>query len=233
MTALSNESSVSVIIPVYNGECYLAEAIESVLSQTYRPIEIIVIDDGSTDGSAAVVQQFIPEVRYAFQPNRGVPRAQNHGVDLACGGLLAFLDADDLWVTEKLSWQMAAFETQPDLEAVFGYVQQFYSPDVDPAKRPNARYAREIMLGYCSDTMLIRAEAFRRIGYFRSEQRIGSFMEWFGRAQEQELRTALLPDVLAKRRIHDANLGIRERARARIEYARVLKATLDRRRMNK
>jgi glycosyltransferase involved in cell wall biosynthesis len=226
-------SLVSVIIPVFNGERYLAEAIESVLAQTYRPIEIIVIDDGSTDGSFAVVQRYMSEVRYAFQPNRGAPVAQNHGIDLAGGELLAFLDADDLWVTEKLSWQMAAFETQPDLEAVFGYVRQFYSPDVEPDKRLNARYAREITAGYCTDTILIRVEAFRRIGYFRPEQRIGSFMEWFGRAQEQELKTALLPDVLAKRRIHDANLGIQERPSARIAYPRILKAALDRRRMNK
>ena len=98
---------VSVIIPVYNGESYLSEAVESVYAQTIRPLEVIVIDDGSTDGSAAVARSF-EDVRFYRQPNRGAADARNRGTELAHGSFLAFLDADDVWTPQKLRIQMAA-----------------------------------------------------------------------------------------------------------------------------
>src|SRR5215203_2881736 len=113
-------SVVSAIIPVYNSERYLAEAIESVLVQTYPSHEIIVVDDGSIDGSAQVAKRFGSAVRYVFQRQAGVGAARNHGVELAEGRFFAFLDADDLWTKDKLQLQLAAFAADPELEAVFG-----------------------------------------------------------------------------------------------------------------
>jgi len=89
-------SLISVIIPVYNGERYLAEAIESALGQHYRPIEIILVDDGSTDRSAEVAKQVSQSIRYLYQAHGGAGAARNAGVDLAPGEFLAFLDPDDL-----------------------------------------------------------------------------------------------------------------------------------------
>src|SRR5438552_10684660 len=100
---------VSVIMPVYNGERYLAAAIRSVLAQTYTAAEVIVVDDGSTDDSAEIVHKFGTAVRYESQLHRGSPDAsRNRGVELARGEYLAFLDQDDLWTNNKLELQVAA-----------------------------------------------------------------------------------------------------------------------------
>src|SRR5687768_9695612 len=123
---------VSVIVPVHQGERYLGEAVESVLAQTYAPIELIVVDDGSTDRSADIARGFGPVVRYVYQVNAGQSAARNHGVRLARGPLLAFLDDDDSWSPGKLALQVAALASDPCLEAVFGHVRQFVSPDLPP-----------------------------------------------------------------------------------------------------
>ncbi len=112
--------SVSVIIPTYNRRAYVQEAIESVLAQTYTDYEIIVIDDGSTDGTAeALREQYGDRIRYEWQENQGVSAARNHGIELACGKYIAFLDSDDLWCPEKLEKQIAYLERHPSTGMVF------------------------------------------------------------------------------------------------------------------
>jgi len=98
---------ISVIIPVFNGERFLGEAIKSALSQTLPPYEILVIDDGSTDGSAQLAESFGPPVRVIRQENRGEAAARNRGIDAAQGDWIAFLDCDDVWKPEKLALQAA------------------------------------------------------------------------------------------------------------------------------
>src|SRR5919205_4589183 len=107
---MNSSPPIIVIIPVYNGESYVAEAIESILDQTYRPAEVIVVDDGSTDNTAEVVKRFGDVVQYHHQPNRGAGAARNRGVELSHGEFLAFLDADDLWHKDKLAHQIQAFK---------------------------------------------------------------------------------------------------------------------------
>src|SRR2546425_4156042 len=97
--------SVSVVIPVYNGEQYLAEAIQSVLDQTYRNFEVIVVDDGSTDGSASVVKKYGETIRYVHHSNGGVCKTRNTGIAVTQGTYLGFLDQDDLWLPDKLAVQ--------------------------------------------------------------------------------------------------------------------------------
>ena len=98
-----NSPLTSVVIPCYNAEGYVGEAIESALNQTYRPVEVIVIDDGSTDGSLDVIRSFGDRIRYESGPNRGPSAARNRGVQLARGELIQFLDADDVLHPEKRS----------------------------------------------------------------------------------------------------------------------------------
>ena len=225
-----NNPLVSVIIPVYNGERYLAEAIESVLAQTYRPLEIIVVDDGSTDGSAEVAKRFGSPVRYCFQPNSGAGAARNQGADLARGSFLAFLDADDIWLADKLALQIAAFDADPKMDMVFGHVRQFHSPELlDERARKNTRYAAEIMQGYAPGTLLIKRDAFFRAGPFATNWRVGEFVDWYLKAIEQGLKSLLLPEIVMERRIHTDNMGIREHKHY-TDYVRILKASLDRRR---
>src|SRR5690606_28366702 len=116
-------SQVSVIIPVYNGERYLAEAVHSILAQTVPTLEIIVVDDGSTDGTARVAQRFGDAVCYVYQPNRGPAAARNRGLERARGEIVAFLDADDLWREGKLACQCARLEADPTLDIVLGHTQ--------------------------------------------------------------------------------------------------------------
>jgi glycosyltransferase involved in cell wall biosynthesis len=224
---------ISVIIPVYNGEIYLAKTIESVLAQTYTPFEVILIDDGSTDSSGAIARSFVPQIRYYAQANAGLGSALNKGIELAEGRYFAFLDHDDLWVEHKLTRQMHAFAHNPGLDAVFSHIEQFYSPDLDPEVRKKVRYAQQTMSGFCADTLLISRQAFARVGNFDPLFRAAAFLDWYARAKEQELRIELIPEVLAQRRIHNTNMGIKMKDSVNVEYTRLLKAALDRRRAAK
>lgn len=115
---------ISVIIPVYNGSRYLLEAIDSVLGQTHCPNELIVVDDGSTDETALVLQPYLKQkfdqidIRYVYQTNQGVGAARNHGLRLAQANWIAFLDQDDVWLPEKLALQVNCLQSQPQLGIV-------------------------------------------------------------------------------------------------------------------
>ena len=108
---------VSIVIPTYNRADFVREAIASVLQQDYPDVDLIVVDDGSRDDTAAVVSGFGPAVRYLYQENRGVSAARNRGAAASAGGLIAFLDSDDLWLPNKVSAQVAYFEAHPDMQA--------------------------------------------------------------------------------------------------------------------
>ncbi len=225
----NNFPLISVIIPVYNGENYLADAIESVLAQTYPAVEIIVVDDGSTDGSAGIIRQFSPPVRYCFQENRGLGAARNRGVSESRGDYLSFLDADDLWLPDKLSRQMEVFQTNPDLDMVFGRIEQFVSPELNRERGSGLERGREIVPGYSAITLLIKRNSFFQAGLFATGWRVGEFIDWYLKAQEAGLKSDMRKEVVARRRIHNDNMGIREQS-FRGDYVRILKASLDRRR---
>jgi glycosyltransferase involved in cell wall biosynthesis len=212
---------VSVVIPVRNGERFLAEAIESALGQSRPPREVIVVDDGSSDSTSEVAQAFAARVRHVPQPPLGVAAALNRGVGLARGDLLAFLDADDTWTHDKLELQLAALRERPRLDAVFGHL----------ANVGETGGIGDALAGWSRGTMLIHAEAFSHVGPF-TQWRLGEFVEWYARAVDLGLELLMLPDVVLLRRVHDANVGV-QRRHERDEYARVLKAVLDRRRMER
>lgn len=107
---------VSVIIPAYNGEAYIGDAIASIVAQTYTHYEIIVVDDGSTDRTAQIVSEY--NTIYLFQNNQGVAIARNRGLEEAKGDYIAFLDQDDFFLPEKLALQVSLMESQPDLGLV-------------------------------------------------------------------------------------------------------------------
>lgn len=220
---------VSVIIPVYNCERYLGQAINSVLSQTYKNFEVIVVDDGSTDNSAEVARSFGDLIRYEFQQNSSSAGARNRGIQLAKGDYLTFLDADDLWTENKLNLQVKALEQNPQIELIFGKVQQFHSPELSEEIKNKIYCPQELMPGYSLGAMMVTRDAFWRVGLFEDERQLGDFLDWYFKANDLGLKHIMLPELLLKRRIHDSNLGIRQRD-SRIDYVRVIKASLDRRR---
>lgn len=226
-----NRSLVSVIIPVFNGECYLDEAIQSVLAQTYCPMEVIVVDDGSTDGSANILKNYGSAIRYYYQPNLGQAVAMNQGINLAHGDYLAFLDADDLWTVNKTMLQINAFKINPDVDIVAGYIKQFFSPELDESFTKKIKCLTELMPGRTLKAMLAKREVFDCIGLFETNWDVGVEMSWHLRAIEAGLNVMMLPELVFLRRIHESNKGITNR-RFINQRARILKASLDRRRKN-
>jgi glycosyltransferase involved in cell wall biosynthesis len=218
------------MIGVYNAERYLGEAIDSVLTQSYRPLELIVVDDGSDDASADVARGYGEAVTYARQENAGNGSARNHAVRLASGELFAFLDADDRFVPGKLERQYAALQADTGLDMVFGHVREFVSPELTDSQRASVRPpAPEPLPWTAPNLMLIRRESFARVGPFSEDVKVGVTVDWYARAMEAGLRSAMLPEVLLERRLHLTNNGLRERD-SRQQYLHVLKASLDRRR---
>ncbi len=219
---------ISVVIPVYNAESYLAQALESVARQTCTTIEILVIDDGSTDRSEEVAQGYPDSrIRVVRQPNGGPAAARNHGVRLARGDFLAFLDADDLWEPLKLEVQLEALRARPDAAMAFGELIQVRDA-VDP-RTGELTPCGDAMRAHSVGTLLIGAADFHRVGYFDTRWRVGEFVDWYARARDLGLQEVMVPRVLLKRRLHADNLGVRERA-ARQEYARVIASAVVRRR---
>ncbi len=121
--------SISVVIPCFNGERFLAETLRSVLAQTKIPLEIIVVDDGSTDNSAVLAESFGSIVRVVRQENRGLPATRNRGIGESRGDWIAFLDADDLWLPEKLERQVAATTEQTGAVICGSIVSSKIPPD--------------------------------------------------------------------------------------------------------
>jgi glycosyltransferase involved in cell wall biosynthesis len=116
---------VSLIIPAYNADKYLADAIESVLAQSYGEVECIVVDDGSTDRTAEIANGFGQQIRYAHQSNAGRSAARNTGLAMATGEFISFLDADDILAREKLTEQVAFLEARGDCDVVYSRAQYF------------------------------------------------------------------------------------------------------------
>ena len=214
---------ISVVIPVFNCEKYLGFAIESILAQNYQPLQIVVVDDGSTDRSAAVARSFAG-VEYHFQERAGVATALNRGISESKGEFIAFLDSDDLWMEGKLERQLTAFRNDPELGMVLGGVEQFRETGPD-----GATVSLGIFKGYLKITMLIRRSAFFQVGLFDPQWTTGDFIDWYIRATEIPVKSLMLPEVLARRRIHETNMGIRQRE-AQSDYARIMREVLGRRR---
>ena len=223
--------AISVIIPVYNGAEFLAQALASVLAQTYPIKEIIVINDGSTDCTEAVALSYGAQIVYQSQAQKGAASARNQGLKLAQGEYIAFLDADDLCESNRLELQLTAFAEEPDLDMVFGHARQFISPEfIVHDGNVMSRHGQTIP-GFFPGAMMIRKSSFYRVGFFEPTLKLAYFLEWYGRAKEAGLKTKMLPQVVLHRRIHRLNLGLREKSSFTPEHTQVLKALLDQRRL--
>ncbi len=198
---------VSVVIAAYNCEAYVAQAVDSVLNQSRPPHEIIVIDDGSVDGTRAILEGFGSRINLMTQPNRGQAAALNTAIATATGDLLGFCDADDLWLQSKLELQIAVIEGSEEIDAVFGGISQFVSPDVPKDQQDALRPVVEVVEGGSKICMLIRKPVFDELGAFDELLPATFFFEWLGRAKMRGLRSGALDEIVALRRLHLANGG--------------------------
>lgn len=217
---------VSVVVPVFNGAHFLAQAIESVRRQVSVPTEIIIVDDGSTDESREIARA-IREVRLLHQPHQGAAAARNAGITHSRGHYLAFLDADDLWPQNKLAMQMEVMREATHVQIVAGRVEEF-------AERPGAVESARIerrsgLRAYTIGAMLIRREDFLKVGLLNPSLQFGEFMDWHSRAMALGFKEQILREVVLKRRLHERN-STRSAGDRQRDYLKALKMHLDRKR---
>lgn len=220
---------VSVIVPVYNGERYIKEALDSALNQSVKPFEVLVIDDGSTDTTAVIAKQYGERIRYIRRNNGGAAAARNDGVKSATGHYIAFLDADDYWDKQKLALQLREIKKPGAANMIFGMVSQFYSPETDENFRRQYQCPSQPTNGAHAGNMLMTRKDFLTVGFFSTEYKTGEFIEWYQRAQEAGMTATFLPEVLMHRRIHPLNHGIVQKQHTN-DFARIAKEMLLRRR---
>ena len=214
---------VSVVIPVFNGERFLREAVESVLDQKYSPVEIIIVDDGSTDDTATVTRSFSETVRYLHQSNQGPAAARNRGIEHAQGSLIAFADADDLWPAGKLELQLSYLLRDPNIDIVLGRIQQVVLSETE--SQQFAEPAFSVNLG----SAVIRASVFERVGLFDETMRYSEDVDWFMRAREGGAAIVTIDAVTLLYRQHEQNMT-RGKSTSELNVLKVLKKSLDRRR---
>ncbi len=221
---------VSVIMPVYNGERFIQEALDSIAGQGYPLIEIIVVDDGSTDSTREVVGGIDGPLRYYWQHNAGPASARNLGLRHSGGEFIAFLDADDLWLPGKLGRRVVCLTERPELLCCLGHIQNFWMDELaDEAKEfEGMRFAEELP-GFHLCATLARRRLFEDLGSFDPGLRTGSDTDWLLRMRDAGVPYEVLPDLVAKRRLHSGNLTRRDLA-SRDVLLRNLKTSLDRRR---
>lgn len=223
---------VSCIVPAFNGERYIAETLCSILGQTYSFLEVIVVDDGSTDRTREIVAEFGTRVKYLYQTNAGTATARNSGLAAARGAFIAFLDADDLWHEAKLERQIALFEERPELDYCVAHVQNFWEPELAEEARRFSNHRRAGAIpGYTMPALLSRRQLFDAIGFFDTTLGHCDDTEWFLRAREWGAISALHPDVLMFRRMHLANRSRLLADRSLDEYFSLIKRRLDLRRL--
>jgi len=217
---------VSVVIPAYNASRYLGPAIESVLAQTVAPAEVVVVDDGSTDDTAAVGARY-PGVTVLTQANAGAGVARNHGVAATTAPLVAFLDADDLWLPNKLERQLEEL-ADPTVEAVFGLAQNFLSPD-RAEELSTLRIDTTVRRGFLVSALLVRRSTLAAVGPFAVEGTLTDWVDWYFRLSEGGHRCVVVDELVFMRRVHGDNATLTEPG-ANSAYLRLLKSSLDRRR---
>lgn len=222
---------ITCIIPVFNGERYLKESLDNAFQQTYRPIEVIVVDDGSTDGTKAVATSFGTKVRYLSQTNSGPWVARNSGIQAATGMFVAFLDADDLWHSDKLTRQISRFRDRPELDVSVTMVQNFWESGLqqEENKFRDERISQAIP-GYTCPTMLAKRSQFEKVGLFNKTLRHAAATDWFLRAAREGTVVELLREPLLFRRLHESNRSRVHASNSRDEYLKILQTHINQKR---
>jgi hypothetical protein len=215
---------VSVIVPVYNGEEFIREAIENIIVQNYPPIEIIVVDDGSTDRTGEIIKQIPKDIRYFYQENEGPASARNRGIREASGELIAFLDVDDTWPENNLNILVEHLLKKPDIQVVRGYAQLIeISPitgDHNFIGSPKESFADYI------GAALYRKSVFRVVGLFNQELTCGEDTDWFKRASVRNIPIERIEEVTLHVRRHGSNMTLDKKFMQKNKL-HIFKKTLD------
>ena len=218
---------VSIIMPVYNGGRFVGQALESVFKDVYRPIEVIAVDDGSSDNTAEIIRR-CENVRYVYQDSEGVASARNKGIAVSHGEIIAFLDCDDIWHTNRLTVTVRFFRQHPDTGYVLAKQMMFVEPgcEVPPWVRPE--WLEHPQDASNTGVLAARRTTFDRVGLFNKEIG-GEDTEWLVRASEAGIPMARLPEVVLYRRIHGENLSVKMLGMRRDNLMRIARESIRRR----
>ncbi len=201
---------VSIIIPTYNSSSYLSGAVDSVLSQTYKNNEVIVVDDGSTDRTKQLIQERYPEVLYVYQDNHGPSVARNHGIGMATGDYIAFLDSDDLWFPKKLELQMEVFRKDASIGLVSCDALSFMDnkivvPSLAKERPLHSGWVLKYLLRQNflnTNNVLIKREVLDSVGLFDEAREFSEDYDLWVRIAKRH-KIGYVDAVLTKYRIHN------------------------------
>lgn len=220
--------TISCIVPAFNSAAYLREALESILAQTVTPLEIVVADDGSTDGTPELARSL--GTRVVEQDDRGPAATRNLGLGAARGELVAFLDADDRWHPRKLELQLEHLSSTPGLKVSLTLARLFWSGGLEAEEDRYKDHPRNSVPGYATTTMLAPRSVFDEVGTFNESLWFTDATDWFVRARELAVPMEVLQQELTFHRMHRDNLTRRRSEASRREFLRIVKGSLDRRR---
>ena len=227
MTA-ARPATMSVIVAFHNRADYLEEAIRSVLAEPHEGLDVILVDDGSTDAAPEVAAGFGPPTRVIRQGHAGCAQAWNTGLEHVTGDFVTFCDSDDLWEPGRTAALLEPFAVDSETAVVFGHMTEFVSPELDPALLA-VREPRTDVAGPIAGAMVARRSVFDAVGPFDTALRQGYWVDWYARLVDQKFREAIVPRVVLRRRLHETNSSVLERNHMG-EFAHALHASLKRRR---
>ncbi len=221
-------SDVGVVVRTMNSARYLAASIESVLSQSVPPGEVVVIDGGSTDGTLGILASFGDRVRVVGQRRSGLAGAAQDGVDAITLPIVAFQDSDDLWPHERLHDMLTALERHPEWDGVMGQVEHFVSPDLAPDDAARFDVPQGPQPGVGLPSMVVRRSALGRVGEFLDGLSAGEYLEWSDRAIRAGVRIEPVATLCVRRRVHLHNFT--RRPESKRDYLRAVREVMARRR---
>ncbi len=196
---------VSVIMPVHNGAPFLEEAIENVFANGYAPIELLIVNDGSTDRTAEILRGTPHAIHTLEQPNKGPAAARNAALSQATGYYVSFLDVDDRWPEGRLAQHVALLETNPEVDIVQGRICKRRLVQRANGEAREIRLVRPyVFVNLGSATY--RRELFSRVGLFDETMRFNEDTDWWFRAWEAGVVKRLAPEVALHYRIHRTNM---------------------------
>ena len=216
---------VSVIVPVFNGAAFIRGAMENINAQHYTPLEIIFVDDGSTDETAKIIADFKDKVKYVYQTNSGPSAARNKGLEIARGEIVRFLDVDDLWAENSLSLMVECLKKSPETEIVMGKLEVLL------LREGEVKNFIEPSIAFHIGTALFRKRVFDKVGLFDPSLRYAEDLDWFMRARECGASIVVFDQVTMLYRVHETNMT-RGMNLTSLNFFKALKKSLDRRREN-
>src|SRR6266700_3412685 len=203
----ASDSAVSVILVVRNGERFLGEALDSVFLSETTPLEVLVIDGGSTDRTVEIARGF-PLTRVVAQKGTGIANAYNQGITLASGELIAFISHDDIWEPGKLDRQVGYMCEHPEIGYTVSMVRHFLEAGAVIPPGFRVELLERPVPGLLMEALVARKRVFRQVGLFDPRFTVSEDTDWFARARDAGVPMAILPEMLVRKRVHGANSSL-------------------------